>query len=285
MHQLSRNKAVQLADLVDVHRPIYLDVHIPKTAGSERNVILADRFERVCGHKGYSYDAYQTTKRFTESVINVNRSIGEVQDVYWEHYAPYSRHRVPHFVMDEIGYEDCDFISNELPWKFWRDKLPLSLFAQHDIPMEFHIPCRDPIDHLMSQCNHRKRIFNCTADSLEKEVGACVLGMDRFSFQLLEHFQSLEKSLGLKSTFYCFDGMAIDGYVHHMGNRLQPKRLSPVHTHRPFNDERRRDLECIWKMDDAFRQKIWWLLLEKYEYYQFCDSCMKSTNQLVFETV
>ena len=27
--------------------------------------------------------------------------------------------------------------------------------------LELHIPCRDPIEHLMSLCNHKKRTFTC----------------------------------------------------------------------------------------------------------------------------
>ena len=38
---------------------IYGHVHIAKAGGTTLNGILANKFERVCGHKGYSYDAYQ----------------------------------------------------------------------------------------------------------------------------------------------------------------------------------------------------------------------------------
>jgi hypothetical protein len=37
---------------------IFGHVHVAKTGGSSINVMLANKFERVCGHKGYSYDAY-----------------------------------------------------------------------------------------------------------------------------------------------------------------------------------------------------------------------------------
>ena len=29
-------------------------------------------------------------------------------------------------------------------------------------PMEFHVPCRDSLDHLLSQCNDRHITFNCS---------------------------------------------------------------------------------------------------------------------------
>lgn len=42
---------------------IYGFVHIPKTAGSNINGELALSFERVCGNKGYSYDAVNHNAR------------------------------------------------------------------------------------------------------------------------------------------------------------------------------------------------------------------------------
>ena len=35
---------------------IFGHIHRAKTAGTEINGELASRFERICGHKGYSYD-------------------------------------------------------------------------------------------------------------------------------------------------------------------------------------------------------------------------------------
>jgi hypothetical protein len=42
---------------------VYGHVHLGKTAGTTINGELALHFERVCGNKGYSYDAYQFNKR------------------------------------------------------------------------------------------------------------------------------------------------------------------------------------------------------------------------------
>ena len=49
-------------DAATSHPPIlYGHVHVAKTGGTSLNGILANTFERVCGHKGYSYDASKTT--------------------------------------------------------------------------------------------------------------------------------------------------------------------------------------------------------------------------------
>jgi len=40
------------------HPPIlYGHVHMAKTGGTSLNGIIANKFDHVCGHKGYSYDA------------------------------------------------------------------------------------------------------------------------------------------------------------------------------------------------------------------------------------
>merc|ERR1719382_72290 len=95
---------------------------------------LALNYENVCGHRGYSYDYAQSKGR--------NDSIKKL-------FPRYSKGRVPGLLMSEIGFEDCDFISHEVRWQFWTQELNLS------DKLELHLPCREPIDHLMSQCSLR----------------------------------------------------------------------------------------------------------------------------------
>ena len=44
-------------------RVIFAHCHISKTAGTTINALLAHSYERVCGNKGYSYDAHQANQR------------------------------------------------------------------------------------------------------------------------------------------------------------------------------------------------------------------------------
>ena len=82
---------------------LYAHLHMAKTAGTTLNGEMAARYERVCGHKGYSYDFYQGN----------NRTQGEefAQDSFSKLHGPdgqgvpYGRGRVPPNLMDEIGYE------------------------------------------------------------------------------------------------------------------------------------------------------------------------------------
>ena len=55
------------------HRPeqrshrFFGHVHIAKTGGTTLNGVLAMKYQRICGNKGYSYDYYQANKRFNET--------------------------------------------------------------------------------------------------------------------------------------------------------------------------------------------------------------------------
>ena len=42
---------------------IYGHIHMAKTAGTSLTGEFAAKYERVCGHKGYSHDSFQTNKR------------------------------------------------------------------------------------------------------------------------------------------------------------------------------------------------------------------------------
>ena len=50
---------------------LYGHVHIAKTAGTTVNGELAMHYERVCGHKGYSYDAFQTNELLKKGSPNI----------------------------------------------------------------------------------------------------------------------------------------------------------------------------------------------------------------------
>eukprot|EP01083_Nonionella_stella_P224429 798880_1 len=93
---------------------VYGHVHIGKTAGTSLNGNLSLQFERICGHKGYSYDAFQFQQR-SKSEANWMHSKDLISEVY---DGGFNRGRVPEQIMDEIGYEDCDWISHEVEWPF-----------------------------------------------------------------------------------------------------------------------------------------------------------------------
>ncbi|KAL7474643.1 hypothetical protein ACHAW6_000608, partial [Cyclotella cf. meneghiniana] len=128
-----------------------------KTGGTSLNAILANKFEHVCGHKGYSYDAYQENERAKNQ-----SGLIKLPEDQW------TRGRVSAKEMRTIGFEDCDYISHEMYWPFWSNTFGDGKF--HGMRMELHVPCRNRIDHLMSQCNHhapKKLELACNATTDE----------------------------------------------------------------------------------------------------------------------
>ena len=240
---------------------IFGHVHMAKTGGTELNGELAMRFERVCGHKGYSYDAFQTNLRFNNSashhLMHQNDSISRM-------IKDHNRGRVPGYIMDEIGYEDCDYISFEAPWQKW------SKFNSWDVPMELHVPCRNAVDHLMSNCNHVLRVFDCNKD-LASEIEKC-LGKrnDRFSKKLES------ANIHLK----CFDFRKTSSeYIKYMKERLQPKRIQAQYIHRDSNPPRNKTNECVW--NSHVYEAVEAHLIENYDYYSFCNRCIGTEDDLL----
>ena len=148
--------------------------------------------------------------------------------------------------MDEIGFEDCDFISMESNWPFWRR------FEDWPLPLELHVPCRDPLDHLMSQCNHHRRTFNCVnasrgPESLAWEVNRCSLFLNRFAWDLLSLNNTRVKCYNFSDQF--------SPYLAHMDKVLQKKRIPAKFIRWETNRPRNKSDECIWSdpelKDDA----------------------------------
>lgn len=241
---------------------IYGHAHIAKTAGTTLNGNLSMHYERICGHKGYSFDAIETNERFKKSGHSLLSYKG---DSYSKLRTNFNRAKVPHSLMKEIGFQDCDWISHETTWEWWLD------FANSTIPLELHVPCRSPVDHLMSQCNFRLREFDCnkTGNALILEIKQCILFIDyRYNKILNETFDTK-----------CFDFAKTNDYMEWMGQRLQRRRIEDDFFFRRSNLNRRKDQECVWNRPDV-QKVIETHLLETYDYYKFCDKCLGSEQDL-----
>mmetsp|Transcript_15976 Transcript_15976/g.39145 ORF Transcript_15976/g.39145 Transcript_15976/m.39145 type:complete len:266 (+) Transcript_15976:237-1034(+) len=243
--------SIQEAGLWTRPEKMFAHIHMAKTAGTSINGHLAGAYERICGDKGYSHDYFQYNEREKEKGPEVK---------------PSSRGKVKNNIMDQIGYEDCDWISIESPWGVWR-KL-------RDFPLEFHVPCREPISHLLSECNHQGLEFNCDSQDLVAQIRACNLWkQQRFSNKLSEFSEGPLK---------CFTPIPIDRYLTYMGNILQPRRLPvEVDAERVTSAERNETQECLWKPEYAeVKANVTRLLFETYDYYRFCESCIGTSNDL-----
>lgn len=238
---------------------VFGHVHMAKTAGTEINGELASHFERVCGHKGYSYDAYAFSKH------NNSDTNGGYHDLISSRWKTYNRGRVPAEVMHEIGFENCDYISMEFGYRHWK-----SVVSASHASLELHIPCREPLSLLMSMCNHQGLRFDCerAKADLDGAIDECSLHMERFSYQL--------KNLS-NTTLKCFNPFPIENYISYISQFLQRKRVENTYVHRDTNVPRNKKTECIWE-DVDLQERARRRLLQNYEYFHFCNNCMNSTT-------
>lgn len=252
-------------------------IHIAKTAGSSINGELAARYERVCGNKGYSYDFYEMNNRTGTSRGD---SYGELPGA--PHHPggdrSWNRGNIPSFLMKEIGFQDCDLVSIEHKPSFWVDEFVHKKWSPL-LTLELHLPCREPVDHLMSMCNFLHKKFDCHAASqsdapkaLEQQVKPCLVHEERFDRALLQ-----QESFSVK----CFDAHQVTGYVQYMGQFLQHKRYPSTYNFRPTNQKRNHDEECIWSPEYAdLKHELQQFLIERYDMWSFCDECMGTSGEL-----
>lgn len=263
---LFRRQLRSLKDCGGHAKVLFGHVHMAKTGGTSLNGIMANKYERVCGHKGYSYDAFQDN----EEAKMIVASGGTPE--------PKGRSRVFDDTMNEIGFDDCDYVSHETSHHWWITHFGDAKF--HNIPMKLHVPCRDPIDHLMSQCNYEedekfvKQDLACDAATDEEyfqSVRDCFVYVnERFSNELLEHFDV--KCYDFKQQF--------TGYIEHMGHFLENRRYeTDLYVQRETNSPRDKDSECIWKRPDLL-EKTKKYLVENVDYYGFCNKCLGSKEEV-----
>lgn len=270
---LPSNHQVATRYQADAARTVYGHIHIAKTAGTSLNGMLAARYERVRGEKGYSFDAFQAATRFTTAAFGAGYTDANnatvwlpVNDTYSARNATFSRLRVPRDIMDEIGYEDCDWVSFEGYFEFW------SRFARWPLPVELHVPCREPVDHLMSQCNFLGKTFECGEADVASAVASCAFGQERFN-PTLAHISDNVRLRCYRSEH------TFPHYVDYMAARLQEKAIPAPYIFRATNAARNRNAECVWSAPhEAARVREH--LVANDDYYKFCDACLGSGDEL-----
>merc|ERR1719491_314469 len=240
---------------------------------------MAATYDNVCGNKGYSYDAYHFNARGAKNEIT---DVGQNQDSTSHTGKRRDRGRLNKKVMDEIGYEDCEYISMERKWDFW-PQLTTNLlnFTKYNMTLELHVPCRDPLDHLMSIANYKGNKYNCNNKNIEESILSALKGSEkfdqRFSKELVWNQQTNNHHIELK----CFDAFPLEAYVAYMSPFLPHRRFPvPHYVHRDSNKVRHKDHECIWKTSPEYQQQVLQLLGDKHPYMKFCHKCMGSTNEL-----
>jgi hypothetical protein len=209
------------------------------------------QYERVCGNKGYSYNAYNDNEKVKKDGYNVRGS------------------DVPAATSEQIGWDDCDYIALEQKGTWWGHHIPDEMW-----PLELHVPCRDPLDHLMSAFNMKHLTFDCNTDNMVGHIWTA-WKWTWYDGRLPEPHPNI--------TVKCFDPMPPTKYVNYMGSILQHKRIVSEYAKRDTNRHRNKTQECIWQETEEFRDNLRRILREKFKYYEYCHHCMGSKDELVLD--
>ena len=103
-------------------------------------------------------------------------------------------------------------------------------FDERNLKLEVHIPCREPIDHLMSIANHIHKKFKC-ADinnnkKLEKSVKRSYVKL--YSRRINNEFLKKVSTNSTKETnlqLKCFNYHSILDYIKHIGQFLRSRKI------------------------------------------------------------
>jgi len=170
------------------------------------------------------------------------------------------------------GFEDCDYVALEDKATIWAQQ-----FGNADRRLQLHVPCRDPLDMLMSLCNHFHLDFLC-APKYEKQIDRCLMKHYwRFKREAFTH-----PNIDLK----CFSGpVQIRDYLHYMEGKLtKNEHQYKKYVHVSTNDPRDKEMECIWTKEEDYIEKVVDYLTNKSnfkDYFAFCRECMVSENNLL----
>jgi len=257
---------------------IYGHVHVAKTAGSSLVDLLVSKYDGVCSNK-MSSRMVNNNQRFIgnrcKKEIKDSRGLTRSRHLWrypadgngcdWHNKCAWNDHR-------------CDYVSSEGDATFWTD-------VNWSRPMELHVPCKDEINILMSNCffHHDKTGFDCspgntTKKELTSQIEACFGGNSRitrrFNKKLVE---DAEKSNDI--TLKCFDNtITFDAYQDYMDERLHHRGIvAEVKTCRPRL--RNKETECIWKHPKLIKRAIK-IMRKNYYYFDYCKQCLGSSDDI-----
>ena len=254
-----------------------------KSGGTSMNSYLANNYERVCGNKGNSYEAYKENEQWKQNkaIYDIKHANGTYDEkkLIWNHLwydGPENYNR------DNKGNEDCDIVFQEVQYKWWMNQFPNGKFHQNTT-VELHVPCREPIDSLISQCNYWDNLgwgtqIPCddtiTDEQLYEAVEECYAGVaNRYRHELKNHFSP--------NNVKCFDFKNLfTSYKDYITPKLQPRRfVSQPYAPKLSNYPRNKSQECIWQYP-GLQEKVRSYLLQTVPYYEFCNECIGSENEI-----
>jgi len=238
--------------------------HLAKTAGSTFNRIVARRYYGVCGHKGYTF----AQKYEDETHPNTDSA-----------HPGYGLDRVHPARMSKWGWHNCALITHETSWQHlgniandtvWYMDGPNISSAR--IPQtKLLVPCRDPVDHMLSQCNHRRLNFtNLTIKfgNCSSVIDRCKVQWNRYDHRLISYFD--------KVVLFEYDDF--NSVIQYLDESL-PKRVFDLDDSANgffrTNKDRSRENEIFTPQcpEEELRQT----LLQAWSYYRLCDAFLGAT--------
>ena len=189
-----------------------------------------------------------------------------------------NRGKVPWKIIEEIGFQDCDVIALEGMFSVWK-KVATALYP---VPLELHVPCREPIDYLLSMCNFIDETFDCNANPVH-EINKCLIFMNRFADYQIPKWDQTLNGLSSATKLKCFNAVPIQPYIDHMATKLQPKRFVSSYVHRETNKKRDKKTECLLQ-DKELQETVRNYLVKKHAIFRFCQECKGSEDDLLHTT-
>ena len=150
-----------------------------------------------------------------------------------------------------------------------------------------HLPCRDPIDMLVSHCftGEQPKGWDCkpgiTVPEIDEQIFRCLGKGDNsiLDKQFGLKFLRLLKNRESNATVKCYDDdQTLDNYVDYMDQRLEHREpIVQINMCRASNPLAA--ASCLYE-DENLRAKVKRRLLNYYYYFKYCQRCLPTSNNL-----
>ena len=254
---------------IQVNNSWFHHIHIAKTAGTTMNKRLARRYHGVCGNK-YTSCIEPLEHPKDDRAPEFGTELPEFDSLHkdWSFGS-----------MTQKGFHDCTLVSFERDWNAWVEQvLPDHNFHANATKVML-LPCRDPLEHFFSQCNHNNnhnhnkhnatKIF-ANVTSCEEGINKCgLVAVGRFNIKMI---QSWDKVVLFKHS-------AFDSVFSLLDNHIPVRKFLLETKFDPStNAKRKPENEKLSKI--CSKEKLAEALRKKWGYYNFCDKLRGSLTVL-----
>jgi len=244
---------------------VIFHAHIAKTAGSTISRFLARRYHGICSNKGVSF--MQTYEDFNATSTSI-----------------FGERGLDTFVKKELlqswGLHNCALISLEVSSQQWLQIASSEPFRNQTTAVM--IPCRDPVDHILSQCNFRDRNFTemITSSGGQKACAEalpeCQVQWKRYDHSLLEYFD--------KVVLFKYD--SFDDVTRYLDKTLPKRAIELKHEtqYGMYTTNKDRSAENERFSPKCPEEMLRKNLLREWSYYRLCETFLGSSTWQEFDS-